>query len=79
MEKGCDNIFDELTVSTHHLLLKLGAKPHTDVQDVGDRILVATVTDPWENIFDIIENSHFQLEACENLFQFSACKTKEIM
>ncbi|MBD3884184.1 VOC family protein [Phormidium tenue FACHB-886] len=46
----------------HRRLLDLGAKPHTDIQDVGDQILVATVTDPWGNIFGIIENPHFKLE-----------------
>ena len=42
-------------------LLELGAKQHEEVQDVGDGILVATVTDPWGNIFGIIENPHFSL------------------
>lgn len=46
---------------THQRLLELGAKPHTEVQDVGDGILVATVTDPWENVLGIIENPHFKL------------------
>jgi hypothetical protein len=46
-------------------LLELGAKPHTDIQDVGDGIVVATVTDPWGNIFGIIENPHFKLEERE--------------
>jgi predicted enzyme related to lactoylglutathione lyase len=43
-------------------LVKLGAKVHQDVQDVGGGILVATVTDPWGNIFGIIQNPHFKLE-----------------
>ena len=47
-------------------LLELGAKPHAAVQDVGDNILVASVTDPWGNIFGIIQNPHFKLEAREN-------------
>jgi predicted enzyme related to lactoylglutathione lyase len=42
-------------------LLELGAKQHEDVQDVGGDILVATATDPWGNIFGIIENPHFSL------------------
>ncbi|MBD1868655.1 VOC family protein [Oculatella sp. FACHB-28] len=46
---------------THSRLIELGAKPHTDIQDVGDEILVATVTDPWGNIFGIIQNPHFQV------------------
>jgi hypothetical protein len=31
------------------------------VQEVGGGILVATVTDPWGNIFGVIENPHFKL------------------
>ena len=42
-------------------LLKLGAQPHNDVQEVGEGIQVATVTDPFGNIFGIIENPHFKL------------------
>ena len=48
--------------AAHQRLLALGAKPNTDVQDVGGGILVATVTDPWGNIFGVIENPHFKLE-----------------
>ena len=44
-------------------LLELGARPHTDVQDVGDGIIVATVLDPAGNVFGIIENPHFSLPA----------------
>jgi predicted enzyme related to lactoylglutathione lyase len=43
-------------------LLDLGAKKHREVQDVGSNIKVATVTDPFGNIFGIIENPHFKLE-----------------
>lgn len=43
-------------------LLDLGAKPHTPVEEVGGGVLVATVTDPWGNIFGVIENPHFKLE-----------------
>ncbi|MEW6737204.1 MAG: VOC family protein [Acidobacteriota bacterium] len=42
-------------------LLSLGAKEHTDVQDVGGGILVATVIDPFGNILGIIENPYFKL------------------
>jgi hypothetical protein len=41
--------------------LELGATPHQDVQDVGEGIKVATVKDPFGNIFGIIENPHFKL------------------
>jgi predicted enzyme related to lactoylglutathione lyase len=40
---------------------ELGAKRHADPQDVGGGIIVATVTDPFDNVFGIIENPHFKL------------------
>jgi predicted enzyme related to lactoylglutathione lyase len=43
-------------------LLELGAKQHTEVQDVGEGILVATLFDPFGNVFGIIENPHFKIE-----------------
>lgn len=43
-------------------LLTLGAVAHTPVQDVGGGIRVATVADPFGNIFGIIENPGFTLE-----------------
>jgi len=42
-------------------LLKLGATRHADVQDVGEGIKVATVLDPFGNIFGIIQNPHFSI------------------
>jgi predicted enzyme related to lactoylglutathione lyase len=45
----------------HARLLKLGAKKHTALQDVGAGIKVATVLDPFGNVFGIIENPHFKL------------------
>ncbi|HKS26397.1 MAG TPA: VOC family protein [Pyrinomonadaceae bacterium] len=42
-------------------LLELGATRHTDVQDVGEGIRVATVRDPFGNILGIIQNPHFSL------------------
>jgi predicted enzyme related to lactoylglutathione lyase len=42
-------------------LLSLGATAHTAVQEVGGGIKVATVRDPFGNIFGIIENPHFRL------------------
>ncbi|MCE7939044.1 glyoxalase/bleomycin resistance/extradiol dioxygenase family protein [bacterium] len=41
----------------------LGATEHTPVTDVGDRIKVAAVNDPFGNVFRIIENPHFDLAA----------------
>ena len=40
-------------------LLDLGATEHHAPQDVGGGIIVATVFDPFGNIFGIIENPHF--------------------
>ncbi|GAB3989057.1 VOC family protein [Spirosoma daeguense] len=42
-------------------LLSLGATPHTDIQDVGEGIRVATVRDPFGNVVGLIENPHFTL------------------
>ena len=42
-------------------LVKLGAKKLEAVQDVGGGIRVATVIDPFGNIFGLIENPHFKL------------------
>ena len=44
-------------------VLELGARLQNDVQDVGDGILVATVLDPFGNVFGIIQNPHFKLPA----------------
>lgn len=43
-------------------LLELGAGRRGDVQDVGDGIRLATVLDPFGNVFGVIENPHFALE-----------------
>ena len=43
-------------------VMKLGASKHEEVQDVGGGIKVATVKDPFGNVFGIIENPHFKLE-----------------
>ena len=42
-------------------LLSLGATERTNVQDVGEGIRVATVLDPFGNVFGVIENPHFKL------------------
>lgn len=44
-------------------LLGLGAKPASDVQDVGGGIKVATVLDPFGNPFGMIENPQFDAKA----------------
>lgn len=46
-------------------LLAAGAKPHSDVTDVGDGILVASVTTPGGSVLGVIENPHFALAAVE--------------
>ena len=43
-------------------ILERGAAKHEDVQDVGEGIKVATVKDPFGNVFGIIENPHFKLD-----------------
>jgi predicted enzyme related to lactoylglutathione lyase len=40
-------------------LVQLGAAVDSDVTDVGEGILVATVRDPFGNLFGIIQNPHF--------------------
>ena len=47
--------------AAHARLLGLGARENGPVQDVGGGIRVATVLDPFGNVFAIIENPHFQL------------------
>ena len=41
-------------------LLALGATLHAAVQDVGEGIKVASVRDPFGNVFGIIDNPHFK-------------------
>jgi predicted enzyme related to lactoylglutathione lyase len=40
-------------------LLEQGARESNPVQDVGGGIKVATVLDPFGNVFGVIENPHF--------------------
>lgn len=42
-------------------LLELGAEEHGGVQDVGGGIRIATVKDPFGNMFGIVENPHFKV------------------
>ena len=42
-------------------LLEQGATLNEDVQDVGGDIKVATVRDPFGNIFGVIQNPNFKL------------------
>jgi predicted enzyme related to lactoylglutathione lyase len=41
-------------------LLAAGAAPHSPVADVGGGIQVATVLDPFGNVFGLIENPNFR-------------------
>jgi len=41
-------------------LISLGATERSAVQQVGEGIRVATVFDPFGNIFGIIQNPHFK-------------------
>jgi predicted enzyme related to lactoylglutathione lyase len=41
-------------------LLELGARERSGVQEVGEGIRVATVTDPFGNVLGVIENPHFR-------------------
>jgi predicted enzyme related to lactoylglutathione lyase len=47
--------------ATFRRLIELGAAERSAVQEVGEGIRVATVFDPFGNIFGIIENPHFKL------------------
>jgi predicted enzyme related to lactoylglutathione lyase len=46
---------------TFQRLLDNGAIAHESPADVGGNIIVATVKDPWGNVFGIIYNPHFKL------------------
>jgi len=43
-------------------LVELGAADRLGVQDVGEGIRMASVIDPFGNVFGLIENPHFSLE-----------------
>ena len=53
---GVENAEAALKTALEH-----GATRNEDVQDVGGGIKVATVKDPFGNVFGIIENPHFKL------------------
>lgn len=46
----------------HRRALAAGAQKHSDPREVGAGIVVATVTDPFGNVFGIIENPNFKIE-----------------
>ncbi len=43
-------------------VIALGARPQSDVTDVGDGILVTSVMDPCGNIVGLIQNPHFKIQ-----------------
>jgi len=53
---GVDDIDEELD-----RLLKIGAKPHKPVENVGGDIKVASVLDPYGNLIGLIFNPHFEI------------------
>lgn len=55
---GVDGIAGEVA-----RIAALGARIVSDVQDVGDGIMVAEVADPFGNVIGLIENPQFDLAA----------------
>jgi predicted enzyme related to lactoylglutathione lyase len=49
-------------VAEYQRVLELGAIKHSEPQEVGGGIIVAAVTDPFDNVFGIIENPNFKIE-----------------
>lgn len=54
---GVDDIKEE-----YARFIKLGAKEHTEIKEVGGGIEVATLCDPWGNLIGLIYNPHFKLQ-----------------
>lgn len=46
-------------------LVAHGAKEREDPREVGGGVIVATVTDPFGNVFGVVENPHFKIESDE--------------
>jgi len=55
----------ENTKESFEELLSKGATIHSAPQNVGGEIVVASVFDPFGNIFGIIENPEFKIETIE--------------
>ena len=51
---------DDIAIGVQHFV-DIGAVISSPIQDVGDRIQVATVVDPFGNPIGLIENPHFAL------------------
>jgi len=46
---------------TYQHLINLGAIKHEEPHNVGGKLMVASVYDPWKNIIGIIYNPYFKL------------------
>jgi predicted enzyme related to lactoylglutathione lyase len=46
---------------SYHRLLEFGARSIEKPNEVGENLWVATVKDPWDNLFGIIQNPYFKL------------------
>ena len=51
---------DDIESAIRHML-ELGAEKKDEPLDVGGGVVVASVTDPWNNIIGLIYNTHFTL------------------
>ena len=51
--------------AAYERIQELGATKESEPQEVGEGIIVATVSDPCGNVFGIIENPLFKVEAGE--------------
>ena len=49
-------------MATFDMLLAAGATASEEPTEVGGGIIVATVKDPWSNLFGIIYNPHFSAD-----------------
>ena len=52
-------------VAEHARLISLGAQNNGPINDVGDGIKTATLTDPFGNVIGIIENPHFAITSAD--------------
>ncbi len=66
-KKKSDNVLSYWGVddveTIYRKLLKAGASPHEEPQNVGGSIVVASVRDPWQNVIGIIYNPEFKINS----------------
>jgi predicted enzyme related to lactoylglutathione lyase len=53
---------EDIERAVDHFVARV-ATVKSDIQDVGEDIKVATVSDPFDNLIGLIENPHFKLES----------------